>query len=89
MEGAVVKFTIPVMVENVCGIKLVAEAEDAVGSQFGGVKIKVESFEGSELLKREVFWKAFDGEAGKITGHSMGFWRQVWRVLICTGRAAD
>jgi len=51
--------------------------------------VEIGSFEGSEFFKREVFWKVFDGEAEKIAGHSMGFWRQVWRVLIRAGRAAD
>jgi len=51
--------------------KLVAEAEDAVGVGFGGVEIVFGAFEGSKAFDREVFWKSFDGETGKIVGHSI------------------
>jgi len=55
----------------VVGAELVAEAEDAVGTRFGGVEVIFGAFEGSELLNGEVFWKAFDRKAGKIIGHSI------------------
>ena len=51
--------------------ELVAEAEDAVRAGFGGVEVVFGAFEGSEFFSREVFWKAFDREAGKIVGHSI------------------
>ena len=51
--------------------ELVAEAEDAVGARFRGVEVVVGAFEGSEIFDWEVFWKAFDREAGKIVGHSI------------------
>ena len=51
--------------------ELVAEAEDAVGPRFGGVKVVFGAFEGSKFFSGEVFWKAFDREAGKIVGHSI------------------
>ena len=47
------------------------EAEDAVGAGFGGVEVIFRAFEGSKLFSGEVFWKAFDREAGKIVGHSI------------------
>ena len=53
------------------GAKLVAEAEDAMGAGLGGVEVVLGTFEGSEVFGREVFWKAFDREAGKIVGHSI------------------
>jgi len=53
------------------GAELVAEAEDAVRARFGGVEVVFGAFEGSKFFDREVFWKAFDREAGKIVGHSI------------------
>ncbi len=53
------------------GSELIAKAEDAVGVGFGGVEVVLGAFEGSEVLSGEVFWKAFDREAGKIVGHSI------------------
>jgi len=55
----------------VVGPEFVPEAEDAVGAGFGGVEVVLGAFERSELLDGEVFWKAFDGEARKIVGHSI------------------
>jgi len=55
----------------VVGPELIAEVEDAVGARFGGVEVVLGAFEGSEVLDREVFWEAFDREAGKIVGHSI------------------
>src|SRR6266403_718614 len=52
------------------GAELIAEAEDAVGAGFRGVEVILGVFEGSESLDGEIFWKAFDREAGKIVGHS-------------------
>ena len=51
--------------------KLVAEAEDTVRAGFGGVEVVFGAFEGSEVFDWEVFWKLFDGETGKIVGHSI------------------
>jgi len=51
--------------------KLVAEAEDTVGAGLGGVEVVLGAFEGSEVFDWEVFWKLFDGETGKIVGHSI------------------
>jgi len=67
----------------VVGSELIAEAEDAVGAGFGGVEIVFGAFEGSEVFGGEVFWKAFDREAGKIVGHSMESWGRILRVFIC------
>ena len=53
------------------GAELVAEAEDAMRAGFGGVEVVLGAFEGSEVFSGEVFWKAFDREAGKIVGHSI------------------
>ncbi len=53
------------------GPELVAEAEDAVRARFRGVEVVFGTLEGSEVFNREVFWKAFDGEVGKIVGHSI------------------
>ena len=53
------------------GSKFVSEAEDAVRAGFGGVEVVFRTFERSEFFKGEVFWEAFDGEAGKIVGHSI------------------
>ncbi len=69
--------------------ELVAEAEDAVGTRFGGVEVVFGTFEGSEFFSGEVFWKAFDREAGKIVGHSIESWGNVSRVFICARGDAD
>ncbi len=53
------------------GAKFVAEAEDAMGVGFGGVEVVFGTFEGSKVFSGEIFWKAFDREAGKIVGHSI------------------
>jgi len=73
----------------VVGPELIAEVEDAVGAGFGGVEVVLGAFEGSEALDREVLWKAFDREARKIVGHSMGSWGRVLRVLIHDWDGAD
>ncbi len=75
MKGAVVKFTIPVVVQDVLGIELVMEVEDAIGARFGGVEVVLGTLEWGELFKGEIFWEVFDREAGKIIGHLMGVWR--------------
>ena len=71
------------------GAELVAEAEDAVRAGFGGVEVVFRAFEGSEVFSREVFWKAFDREVGKIVGHSIESWGEVLRVFICVWDDAD
>jgi len=73
----------------VVGSEFIAEAEDAVGVGFGGVEIVFRAFEGSEIFNREVFWKAFDREAGKIVEHSIGSWGRILRVFICNCGGAD
>jgi len=65
------------------------EAEDTVGAGFGGIEVILGAFEQGEVFNREIFWKVFDREVGKIVGHLMGFWRSVQRVLIHAGGAAD
>ncbi len=65
------------------GAKLVAETEDAVGAGFRGIEVVFGTFEGSEFFSGEVFWKAFDREAGKIVGHSIESWGDILRVFIC------
>ncbi len=72
VKGAVVKLIVPVVVEDVSGIELILEAEDAVGLGLGGVEVEVGPFERGELFKREIFWEVFDREVGKIVGHLMG-----------------
>ncbi len=74
MKGAVVKFTVPAMFEDVFRAELVSEVEDTVRVRLGGVEVVFGTFEGSELFDRKVFRELFDGEAGKIVRHSMGFW---------------
>ena len=71
------------------GPELIAEVEDAVGAGFGGVEVVLGAFEGSEALDREVFWKAFDREAGKIVGHSIERWGEALGVFICDWGGAD
>ena len=71
------------------GAELVTEAEDAMRAGFGGVEVVFGAFEGSEVFDREVFWKAFDREVGKIIGHSMWLWGVDRRVLILIGMVAD
>ncbi len=71
------------------GPELIAEAEDAVGARFGGVEVVLRALEGSEVFDGEVFWKAFDGKAGKIVGHSIERWGEALRVFICDGGNAD
>ncbi len=53
------------------GPELVTEAEDAMGAGFRGVEVVFGTFERGEVFDREVFWESFDGEAGKIVGHSI------------------
>ncbi len=89
VEGTIVKFTVPVVFQDVARVELVSEAEDAVGTGLGGVEVVFEAFEWSEVFSGEVSWEAFDREAGKVVGHLMGFWRSNWRVLICIGVVAD
>jgi len=74
VEWAIAKLAVPVMVEDVFGVKLVMEAEDAEGVGFSGVKVVFGAFEGSKLFNRKVFREAFDSEAGKIVGHSIQLW---------------
>ncbi len=71
------------------GPELVAEAEDAVGARFGGVEVILGAFEGSELLNREVFWKAFDREVRRIVGHLIERWGEALRAFICDWDGAD
>ncbi len=71
MEWAIAELAVPVVVEDVLRAKLVAEAEDAKGVGFGGVKVVFGAFEGSELFDRKVLREAFDSEVGKIVGHLM------------------
>ncbi len=71
------------------GAELVAEVEDAVEVRFGGVEVVFGAFEGCEVFDREVFWKAFDWEAGKIVGHSIESWGVVLRVFIHGRGGAD
>ncbi len=69
--------------------EFVPESEDAVGAGFGGVKIVVRAFEGSEVFNREVSRVLFDREAGKIVGHSMEDWGFVRRAFIHDENDAD
>jgi len=73
----------------VVGAEFVAEAENAVGAGFGGVKVVFGAFEGSEVFDGEVFWKAFDRKVGKIVRHSIESWGIVLRVFICGRGSAD
>ena len=57
--------------------------------RFGGVEVVVGAFEGSEIFDGEVFWKAFDGKAGKIVGHSIESWGRTLGVFICDLDDAD
>ncbi len=89
MKGAIVKFAIPAVFEDMLQAKLVLESKDAVRMRFRGVEVVFRMFEWGELFSREVFWESFDREVGKIVGHSMGFWRLAQRVLIRVGMGAD
>ena len=73
VKGAVVEFTVPAMVKDVFGVKLIAETEDAVSVRFRGVKVVLGVFEWGEVFDGEVLWEAFNREVGKIVGHLMGF----------------
>jgi len=73
VKGAIVELAVPTVFSNVRGTELVPESENAVRTQFRGIKVVLGAFEGSELVDREVLWKAFDREAGKIIRHSMRF----------------
>jgi len=70
-------------------VELVAEVEYAMRAGFGGVEVVFGMFEWGEFFDREVFWEAFDREAGKIVGHSIQLWGASWRVLIPAGSVAD
>ncbi len=73
VEGAVVELAVPAVFEDVLGVELISEMEDAVRTGFGGIKVILGTFEGSELFNRKVFRELFDREAGKIGRHSMCF----------------
>ena len=73
VKGAVVELAIPAVFEDVLGAKLISEAEDTVSAGFGGVKVVLGSFEGSELFDRKVLRELFDREVGKIVRHSILF----------------
>ncbi len=89
MKGAVVEFTVPLMVQDMLQAELIPKVEDTVGVGFGGIEVVLGAFKWSEVFNREVFWEAFDREVGKIIGHSMGVWSSTWRVLIHVGNDAD
>ncbi len=71
------------------GAELIAEAEDAVGAGFGGVEVVFRTLEGSKFFSGEVFWKAFDREAGKIVGHSIERYGKALRSFIDVWGGAD
>jgi len=73
VKGAIVELAEPTVFGDVRGTELVPESENAVRTRFRGIKVVLGAFEGSELVDREVFWKAFDREAGKIVGHLICF----------------
>jgi len=73
VKGAVVELAVPMVFGNVRGAELVPELENAIRMRFRGIKVILGAFEGSELVDREVFWKAFDRKAGEIVGHSIHF----------------
>ncbi len=52
-------------------VELISEVEDTVRVGFRGVEVIFGAFEWGEFFNREIFWKAFDREVGKIVGHSM------------------
>ena len=60
-----------------------------MGARFGGVEVVFGAFEGCEVFDREVLWKAFDWEAGKIVGHLIESWGIVLRVFIRGRGSAD
>ncbi len=71
VEWTVAELAVPAVVEDVLGAELIAEAEDAVRVRFGWVKIILRFLECGEFFDRKVFRETFDGEVGKIVGHSM------------------
>ena len=73
VEGAVVELAVPAVFEDVLGVELILELEDAIRTGFRGIKVVLGTFEGSELFNRKVFRELFDREAGKIGRHSMCF----------------
>ena len=89
MKGAIVKFAIPAVFEDMLQAKLVLESKDAVRMRFRGVEVVFRMFEWGELFSREVFWESFNREAGKIVGHSTRIWGLVHRAFICLGGVAD
>jgi len=89
MKGAIVKFAIPAVFEDMLQAKLVLESKDAVRMRFRGVEVVFRMFEWGELFSREVFWESFDREVGKIVGHSIQLWGASQSVLILVEWAAD
>ncbi len=73
VKGAVVELAVPAMFKDMLGAKLVPKTEDTVRTGFGGIKVILGTFEGSELFDRKVFRELFDREAGKIVRHSILF----------------
>ena len=71
------------------GSEFVPEAEDTMGAGFGGVEVVFRTFEGSKFFSGEVFWKAFDREAGKIVGHSIERCGEASRVFMDVWDGAD
>ena len=74
-KGAIVKLAVPAVFEDVLGVELIPEVEDAIRAGFRGVEIVLRALEGGELFDGKVFRELFDGEAGKIVRHLMCFWR--------------
>ncbi len=73
VKGAIVEFTVPVVLEDVFGVELIPEMEDTVSMGFGGIEVVLGTFEGSELFDRKVFRELFNREAGRIVRHLMCF----------------
>jgi len=89
VKGAVVKLTVPVVVQDMFQAEFVAEAEDTVGTRFRGIKVILGVFEWGEFFKGEVFREVFNGEVRNTVEHSVGIWSLVRRVLIHVGGIAD
>ncbi len=73
VEGAIVEFAIPVVLEDVCGTELVPESENAVRTRLSGIKVVLRAFKRGELFDGKVFRELFDREVGKIVRHLMHF----------------
>jgi len=82
VKGAIVEFTVPVVLEDVFGVELIPEMEDTVSMGFGGIEVVLGTFEGIELIDRKVLRELFNREAGRILCCRLIMFYEIWGVYL-------